>query len=382
MDPKNYWLISAPKTREDTFNTINNKTSSDDVQLSQNWKFPIPDLKVGTLDTLMALSDELHKVDTMVENSTRKIATQLQDLFVTDSNTKASEKPEPLTVNNNNVDAYLTFFRWEEAKYPSSQPLKNLVETIQSQVIKLDEELKTKSSEYNNVVHALNAEDRKMGGNLLVRDLSDLVQKKHVVENSEFMESIFLCVPKTSQKVFLAGYERLAKYIVPRSADLVTEDMEYCLYKIVLFKQCFDEFKTNCREQKYIIRDFKFDPNHSVKEDKKKMEMEKDKLKKNLIRWCKTNFSEAFVAWIHLKAIRVFVESVLRYGLPTNFQAVLMLPQKNKVKNLRKVLHDLFGHLASKSVFGGGKAEHEEDDDKFFPYVFLEINYDYRKTNL
>jgi hypothetical protein len=33
-----------------------------------------------------------------------------------------------------------------------------------------------------------------------------------------------------------------------------------------------------------------------------------------LIRYCRTNFAEAFVAWIHLKAIRVFVESVLRYG--------------------------------------------------------------------
>lgn len=31
-----------------------------------------------------------------------------------------------------------------------------------------------------------------------------------------------------------------------------------------------------------------------------------------LLRWLKVNFSEAFIAWIHLKALRVFVESVLR----------------------------------------------------------------------
>jgi hypothetical protein len=37
------------------------------------------------------------------------------------------------------------------------------------------------------------------------------------------------------------------------------------------------------------------------------------KKQRNLIRYCRTNFAEAFVAWIHLKAIRVFVESVLRY---------------------------------------------------------------------
>ncbi len=31
-----------------------------------------------------------------------------------------------------------------------------------------------------------------------------------------------------------------------------------------------------------------------------------------LVRWLKVNFSEAFTAWVHVKALRVFVESVLR----------------------------------------------------------------------
>ncbi len=30
------------------------------------------------------------------------------------------------------------------------------------------------------------------------------------------------------------------------------------------------------------------------------------------VQWLKVNFSEVFVAWIHLKALRVFVESALR----------------------------------------------------------------------
>ena len=32
-----------------------------------------------------------------------------------------------------------------------------------------------------------------------------------------------------------------------------------------------------------------------------------------LMNWLKVNFSQAFSAWIHLKALRVFTESVLRY---------------------------------------------------------------------
>ena len=49
--------------------------------------------------------------------------------------------------------------------------------------------------------------------------------------------------------------------------------------------------------------------------------MQKAKIKAYvpLIRWLKGNFSEAFVNWIHVKALRLFTESVLRYGLPATF---------------------------------------------------------------
>jgi len=205
-----------------------------------------------------------------------------------------------------------------------------------------------------------------------------LFKKKHLIDESEFMEALFVCVPKTG-KNFLGEYEKLAKWVVPRSAELVSEDVEYQLFRVIVFKQSLDEFKHAARDKKYIVRDFVYNPNYNPKEDKKKLEAEKDKLKKNLIRWCKANFAESFIGWIHVKAIRVFVESVLRYGLPTNFQAMLLLPHKNKDRQLRKVLHDLYAHLSSKTVFGGKGETADEDDENFFPYVFLEVNLDFRK---
>jgi len=378
MEPKTYWLISAPKTREDTFNVLDTRTTMEEQLSVKNIRFAVPDLKVGTLDTLMALSDELHKVDLSVETTTRKIAQQLIDLVDTGNK---NEKTEALTVDNNSAETFLTFFRWNEAKYPANTPLKDLVSQIHSQVAKYDEELKAKSFEYNNVCHALLGEERKSGGNLLIKDLSEVVQKQHIIEESEFMEVLYVAVSKSAQKQFLAEYEKLAKWVVPRSGILIAEDSEYGLYRVIVFKNSIDEFKHAARDKKYVVRDYVYDPNHNAKEDKKKLEAEKDKLKKTLIRWCKTNFSESFSAWIHLKAIRVFVESVLRYNLPISFQAMLVLPQKNKTKQLRKALNDMYSHLAAKSVFGGKEGDNDEDD-KFFPYVFLEVNLDFRKTNL
>jgi V-type H+-transporting ATPase subunit C len=329
----------------------------------------------------MTLSDELHKVDVSVESTTRKIANQLFD--ISDQN-QPTAKYELLTVANNDVNAYLTFFKWDEAKYPTSQALKALTELIQVQVGKLDEELKTKSSEYNNLLHNINAEDRKSGGNLLVRDIGEIVKENHVIE-TEYMETLFVAVPKTSAKIFLATYEKLVDYVLPRSALLLDEDTDFCLYRVVLFRKFSEDFKSQARERKFIVRDFKFDPNRTGKADKKKMDAEKEKLRKALIRWCKTNFSESFIAWIHLKAIRVFVESVLRYGLPTNFQAMLLVPNKNKDSKLRKALAELYGHLSSKSIFNKDSKDDEDgpEHENFYPYVSLEINLDFRnKTTI
>jgi len=329
----------------------------------------------------MALSDELNRIDLSVENVTRKIANQLFDIL--DPN-QGSTKFESLTVSNNNVDTYLTFFKWDEAKYPTSQSLKSLTEMIQNQVGKLDEELKGKSSEYNNLLHSISAEDRKIGGNLMVKDLTEIVKENHVIE-TEYMETLFVVVPKLIIKNFLSTYEKLVEFVLPRSALLLEEDTEYVLYRVVMFRKVSEDFKNASRERKFIVRDFKFDPNKNGRTDKKKMDAEKEKLRKALIRWCKTNFSEAFISWIHLKAIRVFVESVLRYGLPTNFQAMLLLPNKNKHSKLRKALAELYGHLSSKSVFDTKVKEKDEDEptnaldsENFYPYVSLEINLDFR----
>ena len=62
-----------------------------------------------------------------------------------------------------------------------------------------------------------------------------------------------------------------------------------------------------------------------------KLHTDKKKQFGPLVRWLKVNFGESFTAWIHVKALRVFVESVLRFGLPVNFQGMVLLPQRKQV---------------------------------------------------
>jgi len=78
--------------------------------------------------------------------------------------------------------------------------------------------------------------------------------------------------------------------------------------------------KQVCRENRYTIRDYEYDSKavSQAQAVKQLHAKEQHKALIYLIQWCKTNFSELFQLWIHLKAIRTLVESVLRFGLPVN----------------------------------------------------------------
>ncbi|KAF6020859.1 ATP6V1C1 [Bugula neritina] len=96
-----------------------------------------------------------------------------------------------------------------------------------------------------------------------------------------------------------------------------------------------------------------------------------------LVRWLKVNFSESFTAWVHVKALRVFVESVLRYGLPVNFQAVLMQPHKKSSRKLHEILSAMYAHLdnagaVSKQDMDIPGFQHLHAD--YYPYVFYKLD--------
>lgn len=65
---------------------------------------------------------------------------------------------------------------------------------------------------------------------------------------------------------------------------------------------------------RFTVREYTFDEQALANEHEKirELENERQKLHGNLVRWLKINFGEVFSALIHIKALRVFVESVLR----------------------------------------------------------------------
>lgn len=77
---------------------------------------------------------------------------------------------------------------------------------------------------------------------------------------------------------------------------------------------------------RFILRDFTYSPTAIQKatEDFAVAETTERELWTELLRISRTNFSEAFQVLVHLKVARLFVESVLRYGLPAQYIGIVV----------------------------------------------------------
>ncbi|XP_032980500.1 V-type proton ATPase subunit C 2 isoform X2 [Rhinolophus ferrumequinum] len=373
-----FWLISAPGDKEnlqalERMNTVTSKSN-----LSNNTKFAIPDFKVGTLDSLVGLSDELGKLDTFAESLIKRMAQSVVEVME-DAKGKVQEN---LLANGVDLTSFVTHFEWDMAKYPAKQPLVSVVDTLAKQLAQIETDLKSRTAAYNTLKTNLENLEKKSRENLFTRTLSDIVNKDDFVLGSEYLITLLVIVPKPSYVQWQKTYESLSDMVVPRSTKLITEDKEGGLFTVTLFRKVIDDFKTKAKENKFTVREFYYDEKEIKREREEMTRLLSDKKQQYgpLLRWLKVNFSEAFIAWIHIKALRVFVESVLRYGLPVNFQAVLLQPhKKSSTKRLREVLNSVFRHLDEVAAASLLDASVEIpglqlNNQDYFPYVYFHID--------
>lgn len=217
-----------------------------------------------------------------------------------------------------------------------------------------------------------------------MRAISDVVHRDDIIPQSEFLESLFVAVPRNNIADWNKTYEHLASMVVPRSTRELARDDEYALFTVVIFKKVHDEFVQRARENKYIVRDFDWDESANERDQEELHNARSDEKEQwhDLLQLCSTNFDEAFEALQHLKVIRAFVESLLRFGLPAEFFGVIIRPNPRRIKQL---VNSLVSHYDSLSEYLSerdtkGPAVHQDTPGEYanlleqevFPFVVTE----------
>ena len=91
----------------------------------------------------------------------------------------------------------------------------------------------------------------------------------------------------------------------------------------------------------------------------------------NLASRCYFGFSELFLALMHLKVIRAFIDGVLRFGIPPRFYIGIIKPAKGQEKVVLTKLNETFEDPAMKGMYG--TKEDGMDNEDFFSFVSIAL---------
>lgn len=164
---------------------------------------------------------------------------------------------------------------------------------------------------------------RGQSGNLSQKSLAAVVNPEALIkpDQSEYLQQHLVAVPTSLGKDFLKSYEQISQMVVPRSAQLLAKDDEFLLYVVTVFKKHSAEFVHKCREHRWTPREMKFTDGgrEAEEEELRKLEKEERRVWGEALRLGRTGYSDAVMGWIHVLTLRVFVETVLRYGLPLSY---------------------------------------------------------------
>ena len=151
-------FVSVPKDQEDKLRKA--------LKDSKLCPFSIPQFKVGTLDSLMTLSDELIKTDSLAEQIVLKIADSLKML----SGNDPTQYKQMLVIGDRNIDAFLENFSWNTMKYRSDKTLMELAQSITQELQQTDSIMKSKLQAYSQTKNALLTQQRSTGFSILITE--------------------------------------------------------------------------------------------------------------------------------------------------------------------------------------------------------------------
>ncbi|KAH8735422.1 V-ATPase subunit C [Ilyonectria robusta] len=358
-----YALLSLPlgtfdsSDRSGAISTLSATVSPDNGTVVP---FNVPDFKIGTLDGLVQQADDLTKLEASCQAVVAKVADSLRTVLDGDDDRIAQYK----MVNDKPTDQYLNSFSWNKIRYRADKPLGELISTLQKELVTVDSDVKTKFTQYNSVKTNLATLQRRQTGNLATKSLTPIVDPSLLIQDSEYIETHLIVVPGNSKKEFIKSYETLSPMVVPRSSIQLAQDDEFVLFAVATFKKHSAEFLQKCREQKWTPRQFKHVQGGREEEQREldRVTNEERKVCGEALRTGRTGWSESVMVWMHVLTLRVFVEAVLRYGLPLDYVSALVKTTSKLSPKVKTALDSNYSYLGG-NAFGRDKRGKITKDD-------------------
>ena len=251
---------------------------------------------------------------------------------------------------------YLKNFTWEQMRYNSGRPLVEIAGQISDLMKKIDNDVKKQQDELIELRNQHAQLVKKDGNNFLNQDISEAIyshEKLKVNEifiekassaGSNMFQTLIAIVHRTKVDHFMANYELVIDWevgsfdfsVIPKSAKYTgIEDKDgYQLWRIVVLKDRAQDYIKKSKERQLLLKtfDYNYEKYQEELKERTRLEHAMDLARNKLAQKSLFAFSELYIALIHLKVMRAFIDGVLRFGIPAMFAMAIVHPIKNQEK--------------------------------------------------
>jgi len=355
----------------------------------------------------MALADELEKLDnqclTIISRTFRSII-DLRKRIITDAANKwgdiypgddlnevPKEIPAPLVSTEDDdrvsIDKALENWKWNETTFTIKGTVSDVSKVLQEHIQRIDEELRKKTADYTDAQNKIQNLRRSNEGTLLVKSLDPIASKMALVTDlstyqaskmgtdpiyvdTENIMTVLIVVRTSDVPAFKETYDN-EEYVIPKSISQLDHDNDFVCFAVSILRQKLDDYKAYTKERGFYLRDFNFDKEGRTTALINIKNIINDYIKQlvSFTDFLNEQFSMISNVWFHLRAVRVFVESKLLYGIPAKFSTYLI---KTSIKNTQQI------HKGFEKIYFDGIPTDDNPDgneaDEYHPYVSFIFN--------
>jgi len=148
------------------------------------------------------------------------------------------------------------------------------------------------------------------------------------------------------------------------------------IHRVVIYKAQLEDAIKAIRKAGYTAREFTYNQ-QKFNEDEQERTHLKSTLEnsRNAMNQTANNaHEELFIALMHFKVIRAYIDGVLRFGIPPKFWLGIVMPRKGAEKTIQWEMMHVLADEGLKEMYGEKNANEQNDADDFWPFVSVPLS--------
>ncbi|VDN01117.1 unnamed protein product [Thelazia callipaeda] len=297
----------------------------------------MPSLEAVSRCELHELSRDMQQLDYSVENLLQSLVCSFAGLLERQNVYLFEHIKEQKESDGSDI----TEFIWDEYSYPPEKELSVLSMKLYRRFHDIDRRLRRNADTFENNIK-IAAGYQLPYSTLASRNLIDLIPRTCVID-TDYIQSVFVAVPKLSNVNWLSVYQSLHESVVAGSSCFIAEDEDYKLYSAVIVRHDFEEFRRNCAKYQFIVRRYPTDDDQYGATCHREFKFYEVTHYQNkvFVDYLKAVVLEIFDLILHIKVLRAHLGNLAMFGGRV-CHLLILYPEKDMESQLQQKLREAF----------------------------------------